>query len=69
MTKRIEIIDRDIYVSSERKHSDKETGEYRYNIYFYGNMELCEITSDDAREIIACLQYALATNEKGVTHE
>lgn len=67
MNKKIDIADRDIYVSSERKHSDKETGEYRYNIYFYGNIELCEITADDAREIIACLQYALAVNGEGGT--
>lgn len=65
MSKHIDITDRDIYVSSERKHSDKETGEYRYNVYFYGNIELCEITADDAREIISCLQYALDINEKG----
>lgn len=67
MNKKIDISDRDIYVSSERKHSDKETGEYRYNVYFYGNIELCEITADDAREIIACLQYALAVNGEGGT--
>lgn len=67
MNKKIDITDRDIYVSSERKHSDKETGEYRYNVYFYGNIELCEITADDAREIIACLQYALAVNGEGGT--
>lgn len=67
MNKKIDITERDIYVSSERKHSDKETGEYRYNVYFYGNIELCEITADDAREIIACLQYALAVNGEGGT--
>lgn len=68
-SKKTDITERDIYVSSERNHSDRETGAFRYNIYFYGNIELSEITSDDAREIIACLQYALDTNEKGVNDE
>jgi len=69
MSKRINITKRDIYVSSERNHSDKETGDYRYNLYFYGNFAICEISADDAREIIACLQHALDVNEKGGTHE
>jgi hypothetical protein len=65
MSKKAPITDRDIYVSSERKFSDKETGEYLYNVWFYGNQELSEISADDAREVIACLQHALDVNEKG----
>lgn len=65
MKKSVDISDQDIYVSSERKHSDKESGEYLYNLWYYGNIEVCSFTADDARQIIACLQNALKANEEG----
>jgi hypothetical protein len=65
MRKNLPITERDIYVTSERAYSDKESGEYLYNICYCGNIEMSAIPADDVREIIACLQYALEVNEKG----
>ena len=54
-------------MTSERKHTDTESGEYNYNISYLGNYELCELTAEEVVELIACLQNALQSNgEKGV---
>ncbi|WP_289124614.1 hypothetical protein [uncultured Bacteroides sp.] len=69
MRKNLPITERDIYVTSERAYSNKEAGEYLYNICYCGNIEMSAIPADDVREIIACLQHALDVNEKGGSHE
>lgn len=69
MSKHIPITSREIFVTSSRHHSDKESGEYFYDISYCGNIEMEELTADDAREIIACLQHALDVNEKGGQNE
>lgn len=53
MSKRNPISDCDIFVSAERKFSEKEKSEYLYNIYYAGNYEMESLTADDVREIIA----------------
>ena len=61
------ITNKNIFVTSERKHTDTESGEYNYNISYLGNYELCELTAEEVVELIACLQNALQSNgEKGV---
>lgn len=65
MKKNKEIGKRDVYVVTERMNTCHESGDFTYNIWFYGNAQLEGISADDAREIIACLQYALNENEKG----
>lgn len=56
---------RDIYAISERNYTDKEVDQFFYSIFFYGNIVLGGMTSDDVREVINCLQNALDVNEKG----
>ena len=64
------ITNKNIFVTSERKHTDTESGEYNYNISYLGNYELCELTAEEVVELIACLQNALQSNgEKGVNYE
>lgn len=61
------ITNKNIFVTSERKHTDTESGKYNYNISYLGNYELCELTAEEVVELIACLQNALQSNgEKGV---
>lgn len=64
MKKHQPITDQDIFVNSVRNHSDSESSEYIYSIWYYGNQEMDSLTADDARQIIACLQHALNENEK-----
>lgn len=49
----------DIYVQSERKHMGTGNSEYSYNIYFYGNFEICEASAADLEELITVMQSAL----------
>lgn len=65
--KRSPISECDIFVSAERKFSEKEKSEFLYNIYHAENYEMESLTADEVRELIACLQHALDTNEKGGT--
>lgn len=65
MGKKSGINERDIYVRSGRNHSDKENDEFVYDLCFHGDMMLCSVSADDAREIVACLQNALESNGKG----
>ena len=64
MKKTQPINDQDIYVSSTRNHSDNESSEYTYSIFYYGNQEMDSLTEDDARQIIASLQQALTANQQ-----
>lgn len=64
MKKQQPITDQDIYVSSTRNHSGSDSTEFVYSISYYGNLEMEYLTADDARQIIACLQHALNTNEQ-----
>ena len=64
MKKQQPITDQDIYVSSTRNHSGSDSTEFVYAISYYGNLEMEYLTADDARQIIACLQHALNTNEQ-----
>lgn len=49
----------DIYVQSERKHMGTGNSEYSYNIFFYGNFEICEASAEDLEELITVMQSAL----------
>ena len=65
MSRTKNISDREIYVQAERKCSDTEAGDFNYWLFYHGNYELCSLSAEDAREIIACLQHALDIHEKG----
>lgn len=66
MKRNKDIANKDIFVASERKHTDIESGEYNYNICYLGNYQLCGLTSEDVIDLIGCLQNALQANgEKG----
>lgn len=58
---------RPIFVSSEREHSYKGTGDYRYHIWYNGSLEIPSVTADELREMITCMKQALVDtgNEKG----
>lgn len=59
------ITQKDIYVQAERLCTGTETSEYKYCLAYYGNYVMCDISAEDAREIIACLQHAKGgQNEK-----
>lgn len=59
------ITKRSIYVSAERCFSDKEAGEFLYNLWYQDSYVLCSLSESDVRDIIACMQNALNINEKG----
>lgn len=63
------IAQKDIYVQAERLCTGTETSESKYCLAYYGNYVMCDISAEDAREIIACLQQALDVNEKGGQNE
>lgn len=69
MSKRSSVADCDIYVSAERKYSGTDKSPYLYNVFHDGEYEMESLTADEVRELIECLQHALAENEKGVKHE
>ena len=63
MNKQKPISEQDIYVSSERDHSENQSSAYRYNIWFYGEYLMNDLSPDDMKELIVCMQHALdATN-------
>ncbi|MEG0647664.1 MAG: hypothetical protein RR471_10895 [Bacteroides sp.] len=64
MKKQQPITDQDIYVSCTRNHSDSESSECIYSIFYYGNQEMDSLTADEAKQIIDCLQHALNANEQ-----
>ena len=49
--------------------SAQELKQVSINIAYYGNFVMCDISAEDAREIISCLQHALDVNEKGGQNE
>lgn len=49
-------------VQSYRTNSDSAHTGYRYNLSYHGNFVIDEMTADEVREVIACLQYALELN-------
>lgn len=61
MSKRSSVADCDI--------SGTEKSPYLYNVFHDGGYEMESLTADEVRELIECLQHALAENEKGVKHE
>lgn len=67
MNKRNRIEDNDIYVQSERHHSSKESDNFVYSLWVYGEQTFCELPASDIHEVIACLQHALEVNEEGGT--
>lgn len=54
-----------IFVHASRKFSSNEESEYLYCVSYQGNFDMEDLTSEDVRELIACLQHALDVNEKG----
>lgn len=65
MKKEKSISNNNIYVTSERNHSTKSSSEYSYNLSYEGTYVLYEMSADEVREMIACLQYALSATEEG----
>lgn len=61
---------RPIFVSSERDHSYKGSGDYRFHIWYNGSLEIPSVTADEMRELIACMKQALVETglEKGDNH-
>lgn len=49
-------------MQSYRTNCDSAHTGYRYNLSYHGNYVIDEMTADDVREVIACLQYALELN-------
>ena len=58
-----------IFVSSERSHSATSTGEYSYMLSYGGSYIACDMSADELREIISCMQNALKTNGEEVRDE
>nr|DAJ56300.1 MAG TPA: hypothetical protein [Caudoviricetes sp.] len=54
-----------IFVQASRLVSNNQESEYVYNISHAGNFEMEELTSDEVRELITCLQRALIITEEG----
>lgn len=52
-------------VQSYRTNCDSAHTGYRYALSYQGNFVINEMTADEVREVISCLQYALElTGEK-----
>lgn len=49
-------------VQSYRTNSDSAHTGYRYVLSYHVNFVIDEMTADEVREVIACLQYALELN-------
>lgn len=63
MSKQKPISEQDIYVTSERDHSGNQSSDYRFNIWYYGEFLMNDLSPDDMKELIVCMQHALeATN-------
>lgn len=62
--KRKSIQDSDIYVNVTFDCKDNDVSEYRYNLSYYGNYDLEDMTEQDVREIIDALTAALAVTAK-----
>lgn len=58
---------RPIFVSSERDHSYKGSGDFRFNVWYNGSLEIPSMTEAELREMIVCMQQALVDTglEKG----
>lgn len=69
MSKRSSVADCNIFVSAECKYSGTDKSSYLYNVYHDGEYEMESLTADEVRELIECLQHALAESEKGVKYE
>ncbi|WP_294617630.1 hypothetical protein [uncultured Bacteroides sp.] len=69
MSKRSSVADCNIFVSAECKYSGADKSPYLYNVSHDGEYEMESLTADEVRELIECLQHALAENEKGGSHE
>lgn len=47
------------YVVTERAYDSSASSEYNYSLWVGGNQTFYEVSADEVREIIACLQNAL----------
>lgn len=63
------IKDSDIFVVSERAHNSTQSGQHLYALWAYGDQAVSDLTADDVKEIISCLQHALDVNKEGGGHE
>lgn len=62
-----DITDRDIYAHAERLYSDKEVSVYKYSLSYQGEYVLDDLSAEEVRDIISCLQHALDVNKEGGT--
>ena len=58
------IAQKDIYVQAERLCTGTETSESKYCLAYYGNYVTCDISAEDAREIIAAYSMRLMLMRK-----
>ena len=65
MSKHKKISEDGIFVTSQRSHSATNTDEYSYMLSYGGNYIACDMSADELREIIACMQNALKANGEG----
>lgn len=62
--KRIHIPKENIFVSAERCFSDREAGDFTYNLWIDGECAVTSLTEAQVKAIADCIQYALSTNKK-----
>ena len=65
MNKHKKISEDGIFVTSQRSHSATNTDEYSYMLSYGGNYIACDMSADELREIISCMQNALKANGEG----
>ncbi len=63
--KNVEIAGMGIYASSERNHVEGYNSEYVYYLYHDGGQAICDMSAEEVKEVIACLQQALTANGEG----
>lgn len=69
MSKHKKISEDGIFVTSQRSHSATNTDEYSYMLSYGGNYIACDMSADELREIISCMQNALRLMGKEVRNE
>lgn len=69
MSKHKKIGEDGIFVTSQRSHSATNTDEYSYMLSYGGSYIAFDMSADELREIISCMQNALKVNGEEVRDE
>lgn len=67
MSKQKSITEQDIFVSSEQDHSGDRSSDYRFNIWYYGEYTMNDLSAEDMKELIICMQHALDATSSSTT--